>query len=99
MTDAEREVRQLRVELRKLANATTIALDAMDAEMKTPSDVNRGKRIAAILNELNLAHDGARHFGLHESFKRIAGWFRSAAAARAQRTTPAPRLPSAGGQG
>lgn len=77
--------------LRELCDATTLAIEAIDAEMSNPAKVDR-KRVAAILNTLDLAHDGARHFGLGESFAKIKRWRQ---AARAQLHLPPPAGSSA----
>lgn len=42
--------------------AGTIA--KLDAEMRLPSDHARGQRIAKIMNDLEMANDRARYFGL-----------------------------------
>lgn len=55
--------------LRELTEAVKACLDALDAEMKQPSTVDRGRRIAQICNKLNIANDIARRFGLGIDFK------------------------------
>jgi hypothetical protein len=66
-TKAERELRK---HLQALVTTCAAAIDALDAEMKKPSDVNRGKRIAAICNALEFQKDAAKHFGLGVPFKK-----------------------------
>lgn len=50
--------------LRELTACVRAHLAALDAEMEQPSTANRGRRIAALCNSLELANDRARHFGL-----------------------------------
>jgi len=57
--------------LKSLTSATALALNLMDKEMKEPSDENRGKMVAKILNDLEFTNDAAMHFGLGYSFKKI----------------------------
>jgi len=60
----KRERRELRAHLRNLTSVVTRALADIDAEMRTPSTADRGKRIAQICNRLQLANDMAKRFGL-----------------------------------
>lgn len=62
----KRKTRELRKHLRDLTETVRRCLIALDAEMKEPSTVQRGSRIAAISNALNLQNDIARRFGLGE---------------------------------
>lgn len=47
-----------------LTKAVDYFLDVLDAEMKKPSDFERGQRIAKMCNGLNMANDSAKHFAL-----------------------------------
>ena len=47
-----------------LRYAVRTCITAIDAEMKKPSDLERGRRIARITNELELALDRAERFGV-----------------------------------
>ena len=67
--ELKRENRKLRKYLEKITRVTFRALAAIDFEMRKPSDVERGRRISAICNELELINDMARHIGLGVSFK------------------------------
>ena len=62
-------------ELKKYVEDTTLStirlIAAIDAEMKRPSDNERGKRIARIANALDMANDALMHFGLGYSFAKI----------------------------
>lgn len=60
----KRKVRELRKHLRDLTETVTRCLVALDAEMKTPSTLQRGSRISNISNALNLQNDIAKRFGL-----------------------------------
>lgn len=64
--EMKRELRSVRHELRSLVHVVANSVLGLDAEMKKPSDEERGKRIARICNALELAKDSARHFGLKE---------------------------------
>lgn len=72
MTPEQRQIRELRRNLKDLVESVGVCLGALDAEMRTPSDAKRGQRVAAICNALDLAHDRAAHFGLDMSFEAIA---------------------------
>jgi hypothetical protein len=56
--------RELREHLRGLVSVCESTLRLLDEEMKKPSDAERGKRIAAICNRLELQKDMAKRFGL-----------------------------------
>lgn len=60
----DRELRKLRKYLTELTIAVSNHLSALDKEMRQPSDAARGKRIAALSNNLEMANDSARYFGL-----------------------------------
>jgi len=66
MTDDAREARRLQKELRQFCGSVRLCLSELDKAMENPSTVERGRRIAAIANQLQMAFDGARHFGLGE---------------------------------
>jgi hypothetical protein len=55
--------------LTTLSRYVSAVLDQIDLAMKEPPSVERGKKIAAILNELEMANDSAWHFGLGKSLK------------------------------
>jgi hypothetical protein len=42
----------------------------IDAEMSTPSDTSRGKRIASLVNDLIMQNDQALYFGLGFDFRK-----------------------------
>lgn len=65
-----RELRHLRKSLAALVQATSLAVRLLDDEMKKPSDVERGRRIAKICNALEFEKDRAHHFGLHKDFEK-----------------------------
>lgn len=62
----KRELRNLRAHLRDLVECARVSIAALDEEMKKPSTVERGKRIAKITNYLEMAKDRTRMFGLHK---------------------------------
>jgi hypothetical protein len=55
---------EYRKHLRDLTRHVTECLAAIDGEMAKPSSPERGKRIAAICNALNMSNDMAKRFGL-----------------------------------
>ena len=72
------ELRTLRKQNRELKkylsnHAAVIAdtLSALDAAMKGPSTVDRGKTIAAVSNTLEYANDSLMHFGLQMDFRKM----------------------------
>ena len=69
MTDAEREARDLKRALTTLTGAVRDYLESLDETMKLPDSNERGKRIAALANALNMANDRARYFGLKVDFR------------------------------
>jgi hypothetical protein len=66
---AAAEIRKYRNSLVAVTNAVRTFLHALDGEMKLPSTVDRGKRIAALCNQLEMANDNARYFGLGIDFR------------------------------
>ena len=64
MTPEEREIRKLRKYLADLANAAMACVRGLDAEMARTDSRRRRQRIAALGNDLEVAGDRARHFGL-----------------------------------
>jgi hypothetical protein len=76
MLDSDPKTRATVVEIRKYRNslvaitdAVRLFLTALDGEMKKPSTLDRGKRIAALANQLEMANDNARYFGLGIDFR------------------------------
>lgn len=64
--------RALRRGLEDLCRSNYSVMRALDKEMKKPSDVDRGKRIAEIVSHLELKTDFAMHFDLNYGFKKIS---------------------------
>ena len=64
-----KESREYKKHLKQLADATQIFITGLDAVMKEPSTVERGKEIALLSNNLDYAKDIAKHFGLGIPFK------------------------------
>lgn len=62
--DPRRQYRDVRKYLVSLVCVCEEVLRHLDAEMKKPSTVERGKRIAKICNHLELHKDLAKRFGL-----------------------------------
>lgn len=54
--------------LRELTVAVDDFLREMDAVMLLPPTAVKGRRIATLVNNLNLANERARYFGLGEDF-------------------------------
>ena len=64
------ECRSAKKYLRDLINATEATIKWMDAEMNKPGDESRGKRIAAVMNSLELQKDVAKRYGLPGTRRR-----------------------------
>jgi hypothetical protein len=64
LPSARREVRALRKDLADLVRSVSTCLVLIDKEMGTESSPERGRRIATILNAMEMANDRARFFGL-----------------------------------
>lgn len=72
----DKEARKYKRELQKLSDAALLFLDALDCEMRQPSDAGRGSRIAKICNGLDYVNDSVRYFALgvnahHDDKKRL----------------------------
>jgi len=65
-----RECRSVKRWLKQLIESTTTCLEALDQEMRNPSDVERGRRIARICNHLEMEKDQAKLFGLKQKLTR-----------------------------
>ena len=66
-----KEFNKLKNDFRNLTVAVQNHLSLLDAVMKTPSTLERGREIAKLSNYLDAANDSAMHFGLDMSFKLI----------------------------
>ena len=64
MTHAGRRAGELKKSLMELTRSVDSFLELLDKEMVLPSTVERGRRIAALCNALNIKNDSAKHFGL-----------------------------------
>lgn len=69
ITPEQHQIRALRRHLRDLTAVVAQAIAALDTEMKQPSTLERGKRVARVCNALEMANDRARHFGLGQSLR------------------------------
>lgn len=58
------ELRSARKALRELSDDVKNFLAALDTEMKKPSSLERGNRVAIAANALNLRNDIVRRFSL-----------------------------------
>lgn len=61
--------RELYRDLRALVRATEAFIDALDVEMRKPSTVDRGRRIAALSNALELHKDTVRFNSMRIDFR------------------------------
>jgi hypothetical protein len=64
------ETRKYRASLVAVTSAVRTFLAALDGEMKNPSTVERGKRIAALCNSLEMVNDNARYFALGIDYRK-----------------------------
>jgi predicted nucleic acid-binding Zn-ribbon protein len=62
--DERRARRDIEKHLTELVVAAEVAVKALDEEMAKPVSTERGKRVAAIANRLEMAKDMAIRFGL-----------------------------------
>lgn len=67
VVEAVKESRKYRKALASLTSDVRAFLIELDYEMKKPSTNERGKRIAALSNALEMANDKVRRFVLDES--------------------------------
>lgn len=65
----ERAAAQYRRDLRKITEGVTGFLTRLDQLMQEPSTVERGKRIAALSNELEMLNDSVRYGSLGINFR------------------------------
>ena len=68
-THKPRDVFKLKRHLRDLCITVEAAVAAIDRELAGPSTHDRGKRLAAICNALEMEKDCAKHVGLGLSLK------------------------------
>lgn len=66
-----KENRELKKYFESIAVVVAQSIAALDAEMKLPPSNERGKRIAAVCNQLEHVNDSLMHFGLKFEFKKI----------------------------
>ena len=57
--------------LKSLTSMVAVAISKIDTIMQEPSTNDRGKKVAAIMNGLEIENDAAMHFGLGYSFAKI----------------------------
>ena len=72
MDQQTKDTRQARSHLRRLIADVKVFLVRLDIVMSQPSDVMRGRKIAALANDLDLARQIASRFGLPPRKKRAA---------------------------
>lgn len=65
----KRKSRDLRRHLNALTSTTMVFLDELDNVMRAPSSPDRGKKVAALSNMLEMANDAARYGGLKIDFR------------------------------
>lgn len=58
------ELRSTRKALRQLSDDVKAFLAALDVEMRKPSSLERGQRVATAANALNLRNDTVRRYSL-----------------------------------
>ena len=66
----ERDIQNLRTNLKALTDHVMRHLVFLDREMKKPESMERGKRIAQLANALEMANDVARYTGLGIDFRK-----------------------------
>jgi Na+/phosphate symporter len=68
--NSSKEIKKLKKNLLSLTIAIKECLNRLDVEMKNPSCLERGKRIAKICNNLEFANDHARYFVLDIDYRK-----------------------------
>lgn len=58
--------------LESITKSVMLSINNLDDLMQQPSTVERGRAIAKVINDLELANDCARHFGLGQVLKSRA---------------------------
>ena len=64
MDAKEREAKKVKGHLKTLVEEVTAFLSQIDAAMKGPAITERGQTVARLCNDLDVAKDRARFFGL-----------------------------------
>ena len=57
--------------LKELTEKVAVFIAMLDATMEEPLSFKRGKKIACLANNLDMANDSAMKFGLNYSWKKI----------------------------
>lgn len=70
MSNLRRENRRHKKYLKDLVGAVRLFLGELDVEMRKPSTVERGRRIAELSNALEFGNDEAWHFGLGKPLRK-----------------------------
>ena len=68
--ELKRQNKNLKFWLTSLVDCTSGFIAKLDEEMKKPSDAERGKRVANLMNALEIMKDQALHFGLGKPLKK-----------------------------
>ncbi len=66
----KRDMRNQRTHLKALTDHVLRHLVWLDEEMRSPESQERGKRLAALANALEVANDSARYHGLGIDFRK-----------------------------
>lgn len=66
----DRECKEAKRYLRLLIKSVEAYVKMVDAEMKKPSSVERGERIAELTNSLDMSKDIAKRFGVPDGRKK-----------------------------
>lgn len=66
----KRDMRNLKTNLKALTDHVMRHLAWIDDEMKKPESPERGKRLAALANALDMANDAARYHALGVDFRK-----------------------------
>lgn len=69
MTDEQRKIRDLTKHMKDLTSSVEGFLARLDVVMRQPSSEAKGRRIAKLSNDLEMANDTVRYFGLGIDFR------------------------------
>lgn len=83
--------KKLRKHLVELTDQVLLVLDAFEKVMKQPSTVERGQKIARILNALEQSNDQARFFGLGLDYRNDGAAKKRRIAQLRKKSSPSPR--------
>lgn len=74
LNQQRKDYRELKKALIEMAEKVGLSIYALDEVMKEPESAKRGKRVAAILNYLDMGNDSLMHITLGWGWRKIANF-------------------------